>query len=148
MEFHRILVPVNGGPSTEDAVRLACTLARRSKGCVFLLHVVEVARNLPLDSPEPAQVERGEAVLRRLELIGKEEKCLVETGLLQAREAGPALVEEAVQRQADLVIMGVEYKRRHGEFSLGSTVPYVLKHAPCRVWLSREPIGHRVPSPA
>jgi len=34
--------------------------------------------------------------------------------------------------------MGVTYKRRFGQFSLGNVVPYVLKNAPCRVILYHE----------
>jgi len=33
--------------------------------------------------------------------------------------------------------MGIGYKRKFGEFDLGHTAPYVLKNAPCRVWLAR-----------
>ena len=63
----------------------------------------------------------------------------VDTDLLQAREAGPTIVEEAVEQGADLILMGVKYKRRFGQFSLGSAVPYVLKNAPCRVILYHQP---------
>ena len=58
-----------------------------------------------------------------------------ETEALQAREAGPAIIDEAVEREVDLILMGVKYKRRFGQFSLGNVVPYVLKNAPCPVIL-------------
>ena len=66
--------------------------------------------------------------------------CEVLTELLQAREAGPAIVDEAVERGIDLIIMAISYKKPFGEFDLGSTVPYVLKNAPCRVLIWREAI--------
>ena len=137
MEPRRILVPVNGDASDEDAVRLACNLAKKNKGVVFVLNVVEVARALPLDSPDESAMEQGEEILQRMESIGKHEKCTVEGELLQAREAGPAVVEEARERQADLIIMGLCYKKRRGEFNLGDTIPHVLKQAECAVWVSR-----------
>ena len=65
----------------------------------------------------------------------------METDLLQAREAGPTIVDEAVARGIDLILMGVEYKRHFGQFSLGSVVPYVLKNAPCRVILYHKQAG-------
>ena len=43
---------------------------------------------------------------------------------------------------ADLIVMGLPYKRRFGEFNLGKTVPYVLKNANCRVMLFREHREH------
>ena len=27
-----------------------------------------------------------------------------------------------------------------GDFAIGRTIPYVLKHAPCAVWVVREPM--------
>jgi nucleotide-binding universal stress UspA family protein len=72
--------------------------------------------------------------------VAKKRSCNVETELLQAREVGPALVEEAVERGIDLIIIGTNYKTPFGEFSLGDTAPYILKNAPCRVWLCRKSI--------
>ena len=50
--------------------------------------------------------------------------------------------DEAVEWGADLIVMGLPYKRRFGEFNLGKTVPYVLKNATCRVMLFREHREH------
>ncbi len=61
--------------------------------------------------------------------------------MIQAREAGPAIVDEAAERGIDLILMGVKYKSRFGQFSLGSNVMYVLKNAPCRVILFQEHTG-------
>ena len=59
--------------------------------------------------------------------------------------AAPAALANTAQRQwgADLIVMGLPYKRRFGEFNLGKTVPYVLKNANCRVMLFREHREHR-----
>ena len=141
VEPKRILVPVIGDESDEQAVRLACSLAKKSKGCVFILNVVEVGRNLPVDSPQPNDLERSETILERMDQVASQERCGVEAEVLQAREAGPALVDEAVEREIDLIIMGLSYKKHHGEFTLGATVPYVLMKAPCRVWITREPMA-------
>jgi nucleotide-binding universal stress UspA family protein len=65
----------------------------------------------------------------------------LETVLLQAREVGAALVDEATERDADLLIVGLPYRKRFGgDFAIGRTIPYVLQHAPCEVWVVREPI--------
>jgi len=65
----------------------------------------------------------------------------VETELLQAREAGPTIVDEAESRNVDMIVLGLPYKKRFGEFNIGRTVPYVLKNATCQVVLWREPLG-------
>lgn len=136
----RVLVAVNGDGSDEEAVKLACSEARRTKGTVFVVSVVTVSRHLPLESPDAADVERGEAVLGRMERLARNEKCMVEGEVIQAREPGPALVDEAVERGADLIVMGLSRKPRRSEADLGETMPYVLKRAPCRVWVVSGPL--------
>ena len=63
----------------------------------------------------------------------------LETVLLQARDVGAAIVDEATERGADLIICGLPFRRRFGgDFAIGSTIPYVLKNAPCATWVVRE----------
>ena len=136
---HRILAPINGAPTDEESVRLACRLARRGDATVLALTVHEVRRSLPLGSVEDEEMERAERLLEMAERVAKDLEVKLETELLQAREAGPAIVEEIRQWRADLVVIGMPFRRRFGEFHMGKTVPYVLYHAPCRALIFREP---------
>jgi len=135
MEYHKILVPVVGVGADEDAIRLACGLAKKNKGKIWAVYVVTVKRTLPLEAEIEPEIRKAEGILDRMEGIAEEQDYEIETDLLQAREAGPTIVDEAVEQQVDLILMGIEYKRRFGRFSLGTVVPYVLKNAPCRVIL-------------
>jgi nucleotide-binding universal stress UspA family protein len=139
----RILVAVGGHPVDEETVRLACRLARsrrdgKDQAAIYAVHVVEVNRSLPLSAPVEAQVEEGERVLDAAEQVAAEFQLEIETEIVQARDTGPAIVGEADEWHADVIVMGLPYKRRFGEFNLGKTVPYVLKNASCRVVLLRE----------
>jgi nucleotide-binding universal stress UspA family protein len=140
MEISKALVAVKGERVDEEAIRLACTMARKKKGKVYVVYVIEVKRVLPLDAEIEPETEKAEQVLKRAERIADEVDYEVETELLQAREVGPAIVDEAVERGVDTIFMGMAYKKRFGEFDLGSVIPYVIKNAPCRVLLWREPI--------
>jgi len=139
MDFRNILVPVNGTPSDAEALRLACKLAKEAKSKILVVYVVEIRRSLPLDVRLDTEISKGEDTLTRAEQVIEEEEYQAEAALLQAREVGPAIVEEAVEREADIIIMGFGYKSRFGEFSLGDAVPYVLKNASCPVILYRLP---------
>jgi nucleotide-binding universal stress UspA family protein len=55
---NRILVPVNGNPTDEEAVALACEIARRGKASVYAIYVIEVKRTLPLDVDLPPEAAR------------------------------------------------------------------------------------------
>ena len=140
MEMTRILVAFTGTKADVEALRLASKLANKAKSKVYVVYVIEVERSLPLDAELEPEMKKGEAVLSKAELIAEEHNCEVETDLLQAREAGPAIVDEAIERGVGMIVLGMGYKKHFGEFSLGQTIPYVLKNAPCAVMIYREPI--------
>lgn len=135
MEYKRILVPVAGTEADEEAMRLACALAKRTKGKIWSVYVITVKRSLPLEAEIDSESQKAEAILDHVETVAEEQNYEAETDVLQAREAGPAIIDGAIERQADLILIGIKYKRRFGQFSLGDVVPYVLKNAPCPVLL-------------
>ena len=135
MEFSKIVVPVTGTTADDEVIKLACQLAKKSKAKIWVVYVLTVQRTLPLDVEIKPDVQKAEEVLDHIATVAEDEGYEVETDLLQAREAGPTIVDEAVEREADLILMGVIYKRIFGQFSLGSVVPYVLQNAPCQVIL-------------
>ncbi len=139
MEFRKILVPVSGTEADEEAIKLACWLAKKTKGEVRAVYVITVKRSLPIDAEIETEIRKAEGILDHVESIAEEEDCEVETDLLQARDAGPTIIDEAVEKDVDLILIGVKYKRHFGQFSLGSAVPYVLKNALCRVILYHQP---------
>jgi len=135
MEFHKILVPVVGTEADEEAIRLACQLAKKGRGKIWAVYVIAIKRALPLEAEIEPEIEIAEGILDHIEMVAEEQDGEVETDVIQAREVGPAIIDEAVERGVDLILMGVKYKRRFGQFSLGSVVPYVLKNSPCPVIL-------------
>jgi nucleotide-binding universal stress UspA family protein len=137
----RILLPIGGNAVDAETVRLATRMSQRSGAQIYAVHIIEVNRSLPLGAVMQAAVERGERILDEAEQIASEADVEIETELVQARDTGPAIVGEAEEWGAGLILMGLPYKRRFGEFNLGRTVPYVLKNAQCRVILFREKLG-------
>ena len=139
MEFHKILVPVMGTEADEEAIKLACRLIKKNKGKIWAVYVITIKRTLPLDAEMESEIKKAEGILDHMEITAEEEGYEIDTDILQAREAGLAIVDEAVEREVDLILMGVTYQMRFGQFSLGNVVPYVLKNAPCRAILYHQP---------
>ncbi len=140
MELNKILVPVVGTGPDEEAISLACRLATKGKGKgkIWAVYVIAIKRALPIDAEIESEILKAEAILDHIEEVAEEQDYEIETNILQAREAGPAIIDEAVERGVDLILMGIKYKRRFGQFSLGSVVLYVLKNAPCPVILYQQ----------
>jgi len=135
-----VLVPIDGSPASMDAVLLACAIAKRNKGKVYAVHVIEVKRSLPLDAELPDKATSGEDLLTRAEKAATEADFRIEGELLQARDAGHAIVDEAMERDVDLILMGAEHKGTSGEYQMGRVTQYVVRAAPCSVWLWRHPV--------
>lgn len=139
--FRRAVLALAGGPGDERIVRIASELARPAHAEVVGVHVVEIEWSLPLEADIASRSDSAQQVLDRAEMVAEGQKLRLETVLLQAREVGAALVDEASERKADLLIVGLPYRKRFGgDFAMGRTIPYVLKHAPCQVWVVREPM--------
>jgi len=143
--FQRAVVALNGGPSDARIVRLAAGQASRSKGELIAVHVVEIDWTLPLDADIAGRSEEAQRVLDMAEGIAESVKVRMESVLLQARDVGAAIVDEATERGADLLVVGVPYRTRFGgEFAIGRTIPYILQNTPCAVWVVREPMPEEV----
>lgn len=124
-----------------EAVSIACTIAKPKKGKIYVVNVIEVLRSLPLNAEMEAEARRGEQLLRRSEEIAEQFGMTVTAQLLQAREAGPAIVDEARDRGVAAIILGIGYKPLIGSFQVGRTADYILKNATSQVWVIRQGVG-------
>lgn len=137
------LVPITNAAASLDAVSIACTMAKPQKGKVYVVHVIEVQRSLALNAEMESEARRGEQLLRRAEEIAAHAGMRVDGQLLQARDAGQAIVDEARDREVDAIILGIAYSPLVGASRLGHTVDRILGYAACQVWVVREAAGTR-----
>ncbi|MSQ11436.1 MAG: universal stress protein [Dehalococcoidia bacterium] len=147
MPSQRLLLPLFGDPLEEALVRLAGDLARPVRGTVYALYVVEVPRQFALEADMPEATAAGERVLAQAERALEAMKCHVEAAILQARSAGVAIVKEAVEREADHILVGVPYQQQFRSFAFSRTILYLLQEAPCTVLVARVPVGIQHPRP-
>jgi nucleotide-binding universal stress UspA family protein len=140
--FRRAVVALNGGPSDGRIVGLVAEHARSIKAELIAIHVVEIDWTLPLDADIAGRSEEVQRVLDTAEDVAEDHKVTLEPVLLQARDVGAAIVDETIERGADLLVVGLPYRKRFGgEFAIGRTIPYILQNAPCAVWVVRDPIS-------
>jgi len=137
LDVRDALVPIDGSAASFDALALACQLSKANKGTVYAVYVIEVARALPLDAELAPEATEGEEMLQRAEAIAEKLGYKASGEILQARDAGHAIVDEAIERSVDAIIFGVDYTTPLGEFELDPNAVYVVQHAPCRVILWR-----------
>ena len=141
-QFHRAVLALNGGASDARIVRLLASAATKTKIELIAVHVVEIDWTLPLDADIAGRSEEVQRILDMAEEVAESAKVQLDPVLLQARDVGAAIVDEATERGADLLVVGLPYRTRFGgEFAIGKTIPYILQNAPCAVWVVREPMS-------
>jgi nucleotide-binding universal stress UspA family protein len=138
MQVKLILAPVAGTAVDPDVVRVVTTLAKMWKAQVVLIHVIEVRWNMPLDAVLDADTERGETILDQATRLAEQSGVKVDSELVQARDAAAAIVDTARDRNADLIVLGMPYRKRMGRVHVGKTVVNVYTAAHCAVLAYRQ----------
>jgi nucleotide-binding universal stress UspA family protein len=138
--YARIQVPLVGDELVDDpALKVAAMLLSGREGVeVALLHVIEIAFDRNLDTEDAAATDRAEQILARGESLLEAASVPARPLTVQARAAGPAIVDDALEIAADLIVMGLRYKKRFGgQWDAGRTVPYVMRNSTAPVWCLR-----------
>ena len=135
MTFKRMIVPYEGGALSEDALRLACDLAKEWAR-ITAVYVIRMPASMPLGA-EGADEDVGRQMLKRAEAIGRELGTDVETYLAKAPEVAEGIDETAATLDADAIVMSLRHKHAPGEtLILSHTASRILRHAPCRVLIT------------
>jgi nucleotide-binding universal stress UspA family protein len=139
--FARLVVPVAGSEMDDRVLGMLPNLLSSEGGTITFLFVVEVPQAMPLDAELPTDIDQGERALRHAESAARQalpsRNTTIVTELLQARAVGPAIVDEAIGRDAEAIVMTAAIHRRHGRPTLGETTEHVLLNAPCEVLVIR-----------
>jgi APA family basic amino acid/polyamine antiporter len=136
VEYRTVIVPVLRTAESEEALVAAARLAAERRATIVIMTVIEIPLELPPDTRmEEAEREANQALDDAQALVESYGVRAI-TRLVRARRAGPAVVREAADRNAELIVLGAPRRGRRGGPIFGKTVDYVLKNAPCRVLLA------------
>jgi basic amino acid/polyamine antiporter, APA family len=133
VRFRKILVPMKIGLIGEEMIATAIRLASEHQAEVQALHVIRVPLEQPLDAPMIDEEERAEASLAEARLLGADHDVVVQGAIVRARAIGSAIVERAIEADADLIVLGSAPRWRRQARFFSPTVDYVLRKAPCEV---------------
>ena len=139
-DIHRILVPTDLTASSDHAIDYACRLAGQLGASIHLVHV--------LDRPFPPQLGWAPAIeaAAMRERLREEERAAVAAlaSRLQRCEvpvssevrggiAADAIVQAAIDHQADLIVMATHARTGLSHAVLGSVTEHVIRRATCPV---------------
>jgi basic amino acid/polyamine antiporter, APA family len=137
LEYRTIVVPVVRSNESEEALVAAARLAAERRATIAIVHVIQVPLERRLDQVTRKEEDRADELLEQARALVESYGVRSMTRLVRARRAGPAIVEEAERRNAELIVMGAPRRAgRRRTAIFGQTVDYVLKASPCRVLLA------------
>jgi APA family basic amino acid/polyamine antiporter len=135
LEYRNVLVPIVPGPPSDAAMDVACRLAAERGARIVALSVLEVPLDHAITDDFPDLERVANVELDEAAAVGDSYGVRVLTRLERAHAPGPAIVAEADTRDAEIIVLGSSRRATAATQSavFGTTVDYVLKHAPCRV---------------
>jgi nucleotide-binding universal stress UspA family protein len=142
--YDQLLVPVRDTSVSEEMMVLACQLATERKSSIDALYVIEVPLNLPIDASLPEERARAREVLERAASAADMFNVKLTPVVVTARSAGRAIVETAIERRSEVIVLGSQGKRRIADKVFGRTIDYVLNNLPCEAIINVIP---KVPAP-
>ena len=144
MTYKRILVPVDGSPTSNKGMEEAIRLAKTSRARLRLLHVVE--QTVAFSAPEVAidigpildslRVE-GRRRLARIERRALRRRVRLDTALVEnfGMRVADAVIAAAKRWRADLIVMGTHGRRGLRRALVGSDAELVVRYSPVPVLL-------------
>jgi APA family basic amino acid/polyamine antiporter len=139
--YERILVPMKLGLIGEEVLATAIKLAEERGCALFVINVISVPLDRPIDAAMDDAEERAEASLAEAKLLAAEHGVTVEAEIVRARSIGEAIVEESTAHRSDLIVMGSAPRWRRQARFFSPTVDYVLRHARSEVMVIAYPQG-------
>ena len=132
--FERFLLPTDGSEFSRGAEKLAIAMCRHSGGRLVVMRVVLKGAGGYLAPETDAKDEQGAnediaRLKREVEAAGID--CT--TALRFADDPYKAIVEEARDTQADIIVMGRRGRRGLARLMLGDATAKVMGYAPCPV---------------
>lgn len=156
--YQRILVPVDGSPTSSAGLAEAIKMAKLTGAQVRLLHVVDEMPVIMSGEGFGAMAgdvltllrEAGEAILQQARTLVKDNGIAVDTVLFDSLTGRLCdhVVEQVKDWHADLIVLGTHGRRGVRRVLLGSDAEQVLRTSPVPVLLVRAPESGSVEDPA
>src|SRR5438128_4915941 len=147
MTYKRILVPIDGSPTSARGLREAIGFAKAQKAKLQLVHVVDVHNAVLAGLEGGAAVTelaaalraRGRKILASAATVARKAGLACDTVLLESL-TGPAaepIVRQARKWPADLIVIGTHGRRGLKRLVMGSDAEQIVRNAPAPVMLVR-----------
>lgn len=152
----RIVVPLDGSPQSEGALRIAAAIAADRGAELVLLHAVPEIALSTNGPPDPEDEALRDQLRRRSERSAKTrldrmrrlipaDRIRSRVRLLSGQEPRRALMRAVSEENGEMLVLSARGLGGDPDLRIGSTADYLISHAVTPVLLVRsaEPLSHR-----
>jgi len=138
LPIRTILHPTDFSSYSNEAFRLACSLARDYGARLIVVRVLERPAHVyggvmtPPPPPPPCAEERL-AARKQLQQMKPPDRDIADEYLLEEGDPAAVILQIAQERQCDLIVMGSHGRTGLRRLLMGSVAEQVLRRAPCPV---------------
>ena len=149
----KILMAIDESEFSEAAIQLIIGQQRSESTQLRLIHVIEpftfyfppeiaaeYAATPQLEALRKDRLEKGKALLAAAADKLRKAGFTVET-LLSEGDVRSAIIDNATEKKADLIVVGSHGRKGLDRFLMGSVSEFVARHAPCSVEIVRLPVA-------
>ena len=131
----RILVAVDGSIYSDYAVDQAISMGKTCNSTIFAINVIDLFPEQMADAPalEEKMSKNARELLEGVKAKIDEENIPCETIVSMGGNPHEAIVQEAKNKDIDLIVMGTHGRTGLRRMLLGSVAQRVIGHAPCPV---------------
>jgi len=150
--FERILVAVDGSPTSNRGLKTAIDLAADQQAALHVLHIVDALAGVPslegayfptayLDQMSEALRDTGREVLKKAESMAAARGVQAKVALVESvgHTVAQAILGYARKQRADLIVLGTHGRRGLSRALMGSDAEMVLREARVPVLMVRAP---------
>ncbi len=131
----RIMLPFTGPEISRRAFEAAVRLAKAEDATIMPAFLARVPRNLPLDSPLPAQCSYGMPLLEAIEQRAHNQGVAVDSRVTRGRTYRDALRRLLEHEQFDRIIVSASESRNNGLSA--DDLEWLLERVPAEVMILR-----------
>ncbi len=144
--YKKILVPIDGSPTSKRGLTEAIRLAKHHKARVRLIHVVDVFIVTPtlesgryVDDIQKSFREDGRRLLDKAEALVRKHGLPVDSVMFEivGAQAAEIIVAQAKKWRADIIVIGTHGRRGVLRLVMGSDAEQVVRTSPVPVLLVR-----------
>ena len=134
-KLEKILLATDMSDYSEGAVREAIKFASKCSSRIYACMTLETNPEYESIGSNVFEKEEEEATahLKAIKARAEREGVSCETVLHESRDAAEAIIEEATDKKADMIVIGRRGRKGVAKALMGETAAKVITHAPCKV---------------